>query len=468
MLVSSKTPKQPQVSRSELIQAIESLTDAFNDNSVDRLQPRGPAAVYTSSVTLWMLVMQRLAGGNSLRSIVKDFIGNRPSCCPGNRRIDEGTLSESSGAYAGARKRLELETIKYVFDKVTASFTRPAEPLQFRPRQTFLLDGTTITLAPTKQLKAKFPPANNQHGESVWPIMLMFVAHDLETGCAMHPEVGRMYGAKGDSEAELAAKIIHQLPIGSIVMADAGLGIFRVAHRCAGANLDFLLRLTTSRFKSMIKNAELIEKRWKSSSWKLRWVPSAKDRKGCPGLRGDSSLSVMIHEIEIGENGQKLYLVTSLKEDAHTLASRYQRRYDVETDIKEIKIALNTENIRAHSPEMVMKELYTSLIAYNLLIQFRRQAAGLAGVSARKISFQATWDTYMSFLKFDLSTRDAGACLERYEAALAMASRCKIPDRPGRSYKRAAHPRRPKSTKEQKAVAKTAAKVKLELAKIPP
>jgi hypothetical protein len=165
-------------------------------------------------------------------------------------------------------------------------------------------------------------------------------------------------------------------------------------------------------------------------------------------------MHVMIHEIEIGDNGEKLYLVTTLEEDSYSLADRYRHRYDVETDIKEVKVALDTENIRAKSKEMVLKELYTSLTAYNLLIQFRRQAAAYAGVPARRLSFQEIWNTYNSFLKIDLAVRDPEACLDRYEQALEIASRAKIPERPGRRYQRAAHPRRPKTTKEQKAARK--------------
>jgi len=454
MLKSPKSSQEPKVSRSELFQAIGQLSGVFCDGTIDQLQPTGPAAVYTSSVTLWMLVMQRLASGNTLNAMVKDFIANRPACCPPNRRLDEGTLSESSGAYAGARKRIELETIKYLFNRVTDSFSKTTSPLEFRPRQTFLLDGTTITLSPTEELKRHFPPATNQHGDSVWPIMLLFVAHDLETGCALYPEVGRMYGGKGDSEALMAEKIVKRLPLGSIVMADAGLGIFRVAWACRGAQQDFLLRLTKSRFNSLTKKATLVENRWKYKAWKLNWKPTARDRKGCPQVPHDANMHVTIHEIEISDNAEKLYLVTTLEEDSYCLADRYRHRYNVETGIKEIKVAMDTESIRAKSKEMVLKELYTSLTAYNLLIQFRRQAAAYADVPARRLSFQEVWNTYTSFLKVDLAVRDPEACLDRYEQALEIASRAKIPSRPGRSYKRAAHPRRPKTTKEQKAARK--------------
>lgn len=457
--------QNPEISRSELTKAIVSLNSFFGDGEIDRLQPVGPAAIYNSSVTLWMMVMQRIASGSTLNAIVKDFIAHRPSCCPDNRRLSDGVLSESSGAYAGARKRIDLATVRYFYQKVLDSFADKPGPMHFRSRQTFLLDGTTITLAPTDELREAYPPASNQHGDTVWPIMLLFVAHDLENGTAILPEVGRMYGGKGDSEALLARRIFDRLPAESIVMADAGLGIFQVAYHCLGAKHDFIFRLTTQRFKSLIKHAELVQERWKKRVWKLRWVPTAKDRKGCPGIGKDDALHVTIHEIEIGSNGEKLYLVTSLSEDSETLADRYRCRYDVETDIKEIKVVLDTENIRAKSKEMVLKELYTSLIAYNLLVQFRRQAASLSGLPARRLSFTAILNTYNSFLKIDLSSLDVCQCIERFEQALKIASRCKIPDRPGRSYKRAAHPRRPKTTKEQKAARK---KGKPKQAKNPP
>ena len=450
MLQPAATKEKPAISRTELAHAIGSMRELFDDGLVDRFQPTGPAAIYTSSVTLWMLISQRLCGGKSLEATVKDFIVNRPAFCPNNKRLDEQTLSEESSAYSGARKRLRLSTAKYLFDRVVNAITHPRVTIGVRPRQTFLLDGTTITLAPTKNLRRLFPPATNQHGESVWPIMLMFVAHDLETGCACVPKVGRMYGGKGDSEALLCERIVKQLPLGSIVMADAGLGIFRVAYHSIQHKHDILFRLTASRFASMTKHAQLVRKCFKSRTWKLAWKPSKKDLNGCSGANGETTLNVLIHEIEIND-GDFLYLVTTLTEDAQSCADRYARRYDVETDIKSIKVAMNTENITAQSKAMVMKELYTSLTAYNLVVQFRRQAADISGVPPRRLSFQGVWDTYQSFLSTFLATAEIEACIDRFEDALKCASRAKIPNRPGRNYKRAAHPRRPKTTKWQKA-----------------
>lgn len=450
MLLPSQSEPSSPVSRNELVSAVGGLREAIADGQIDQIQPFGPAAIYTSSVTLWMLIMQRIQGGLTLERTVKDFVANLPDFCSKNKRIDEGTLSSESGAYAGARKRLDLATVTYLFNRVTDSIAYPKMAFGFRPRKTFLLDGTTITLAPTEELRREFPPATNQHGDTVWPVMLLFVAHDLESGCATIPEVGKMYGSKADSESRLATQLLGKLPSHSIVMADAGLGILRVAHSCVAHGHDFLFRLTADRFASMTKRATLVSSRWKTRVWRLDWTPNARECRRCPDLPAETKVPVTIHEVEL-ENGTKLYLVTTLKEDSQSLADRYAHRYDVETDIKAIKVAMNVERIAAKSKAMVLKELYTSLTAYNLVIQFRRQAAEIAGVAPRRLSFQGVWNTYTSFLAKDLASGDMDHCIERFEKALAIASRDLIPDRPGRSYRRAAHPRRPKTTKWQKA-----------------
>jgi len=80
MLLSPTANENPVISRLELVHAIGSLRELFSDGTIDRLQPTGPAAIYTSSVTLWMLVSQRLAGGKSMAATVKDFIAPRSRC----------------------------------------------------------------------------------------------------------------------------------------------------------------------------------------------------------------------------------------------------------------------------------------------------------------------------------------------------------------------------------------------------
>lgn len=122
---------------------------------------------------------------------------------PNNKRLREGTLSETSGAYSDARTRLKLETVEFFANRVCDSLIK-ASPPSINGRYWYTLDGTTMTLPPTTELKAAFPPATNQHGESVWPVMLVLVAHELVSSCALPPEIGAMYGEDNTSEGKLA------------------------------------------------------------------------------------------------------------------------------------------------------------------------------------------------------------------------------------------------------------------------
>lgn len=434
------------LSEPEFAAAVELLRRLLPEEELNRLQPCGPATVYTTMLTLWMMTLQRLGGGKTLQAIVKDVLSHSRELLPDNKRLREETLSETSGAYSTARTRLKLETVEFFAKRVCDSLIA-ASPPWFDGRRGFTLDGTTVTLAPTPELKAAFPPATNQHGESVWPVALLLVAHDVQSSCALPPEIGAMYGANNTSEAKLARQMAKRLPRGSIVMADSGFGIFSVAHAVVAEGHQILFRLTKSRFKSLVRQATVVEEWDGQATYRLHWMPSVKDRQSNPDLPENAAVEVLLHEVPL-EN-DTLHLVTTLTIRSDQAGEYYARRYDVEHDIRDVKVTLDTENIRAKSVAMVKKELLTSLVAYNLVIQFRRQAAKLAGVAPRRLSFTGVWNTFESFL-LTKPPCSAPEWTLRYEAALKIASRDKLPNRPGRSYPRRAHPRRPKSTKFMK------------------
>ena len=276
------------------------------------------------------------------------------------------------------------------------------------------------------------------------------VANEMQSGCALLPQIDPMYGENNASEAVQAQRIVRQLPANSIVMADAGFGIYSVAHHTADAGHDFLLRLTKPRFKSLRREAELIDEGPTHKTYHLLWNPTAKDRKSTPGLPKDASIEVVLHEVEISSS-MTLYLVSNLELEGLTASELYNRRYDVEFDIRDLKVTMDAENIRAKTVEMFKKELYTSVVGYNLVVQFRRQAAELAQVKPRRLSFKGVWTT----MKHRLLLQPACSFeewLERYAEALYRASKKKHPNRnEPRSYTRKAHPRRQKSTKFEKA-----------------
>ena len=190
-----------------------------------------------------------------------------------------------------------------------------------------------------------------------------------------------------------------------------------MAHAVVGEGHQILFRLTKSRFNSLVRQATLLEEWAGQTTYRLLWKPGVKDRQSNPDLPADAALEVLLHQVPLAND--TLYLVTTLRVRSDQAGEYYARRYDVEHDIRDVKVTLklNTENIRAKSVEMVKKELLTSLVAYNLVVQFRRQAAKLAHVAPRRLSFTGVWNTFDSFL-LTQPPCSAPEWTARYEAAL--------------------------------------------------
>jgi hypothetical protein len=294
-------------------------------------------------------------------------------------------------------------------------------------------------------LKAAFPPAENQYGVGVWPIAHLLVAHEIESGCALLPEIGAQFGPHAQSEAQLARALLTRLPERSIVIADRNFGIFSVAFAAHQAGHDSLLRLTEPRFRAMQRKAEeVVSADPRQRRWKLAWRPSHRDRKANPQLPADAVLEVLLHEVRVSDT-LTLWLLTTWPFDTSAAAALYARRQDVETDIRDVKVLLRTENLPARSVAMLRKELAISFVAYNLVVQIRRLAAQRVGVAPRRISFAGTWSAVRIIL---LSPQHwtTDQWRQQFELAIRSASQHKLPNRPGRSYPRLALAKRNKST----------------------
>jgi hypothetical protein len=149
---------------------------------------------------------------------------------------------------------------------------------------------------------------------------------------------------------------------------------------------------------------------------------------------------VVLHKVRFSEilpdcpTVKWLYMVTTPDISRRQAIAVYLRRYGIEHDIRDVKVTLNTERIHVHTREMFEKELLTSLVAYNLVIQFRREAAIKADVAPRRLNFTGVWNTMQSFLLRRSPSTTAEQWEARYERALEIASKEILRLRPHRSY----------------------------------
>src|SRR5262249_47060587 len=97
---------------------------------------------------------------------------------------------------------------------------------------------------------------------------------------------------------------------------------------------------------------------------------------------------------EPGSRVHELTLATTLVDaaayPADDVAALYHQRWQVELDIRTLKVTLGLGDLRCLTPFMVEKELWANVLAYNLVRRVAAQAALVAEVSPRSISFTAS------------------------------------------------------------------------------
>jgi len=415
-------PRTDAALADEFAHALEQYRSLLDRDAINVLQPPGPAAIYTPYVVVWLLVYQRLYANASLRDAVAELLQST-SDLPSQRRVIEQTLSSNTGAYSRARSRLETQVADQVADHVYQTLVA-ATPPSWGGRRVFILDGTTISLRPTAELKEAFPPASNQHGPSAWPICHLVVAHELASACAIRPEMGAMYGPEAVSELELAQRLLPRLPEKSVLLADRNFGVFAFCRAAVVAGHNIVVRMSEPRFRSLQRQARPLG----PGTWTLLWKPTRYDRRSHPELPADASVAVRLHEVKISDD-LTLWLVTTLSDSSAALADLYHLRQDVETDIRDVKVALKTEEVRSKSVAMLSKELALSMVAYNLVVQVRRLAAKKAGVKPRRLSFTGVWTLVRIILLAD-KEGTTEQWLAKFELVLRAATQQKLPTDP--------------------------------------
>ena len=108
--------------------------------------------------------------------------------------------------------------------------------------------------------------------------------------------------------------------------------------------------------------------------------------------------SIEVRQVQVrveqpGFRTESLVVVTTLSEEAkyskEDIAELYHRRWLVELDIRAIKCSLGMDVLRCKTPEMIRREVWTCLLAYNLIRRTMLQAASESGLSPRQLSFTA-------------------------------------------------------------------------------
>jgi hypothetical protein len=121
------------------------------------------------------------------------------------------------------------------------------------------------------------------------------------------------------------------------------------------------------------------------------------------------------------------------------LKKLYRDRWHVELDLRNIKTTLGMEKLSCRTPAMAEKEIWVYLLAYNLIRLLMAQAALLADILPRQLSFKHTLQLWVAW-------RQCGSGLDddnNLYGLFALIAQQRVGNRPGRIEPRAIK-RRPK------------------------
>src|SRR5690606_11279210 len=82
---------------------------------------------------------------------------------------------------------------------------------------------------------------------------------------------------------------------------------------------------------------------------------------------------------------------------AEKIAQLYRLRWDAEINLRSLKTMMHMDVLRCRTPEMVRKEIWAHLLAYNLIRTVIAQAALTHGKLPRQISFTRAMRTIEAF-----------------------------------------------------------------------
>jgi hypothetical protein len=155
------------------------------------------------------------------------------------------------------------------------------------------------------------------------------------------------------------------------------------------------------------------------------------------------SITVRLVEVQVHEPGfrvQSLTVVTTLTDadeyPREEIAALYRQRWLAELDIRALKVSLGMDVLRCKTPAMVRKEMWTCMLAYNLIRKTMLQAAYEAGLSPRELSFTTAMQTIAASLG-TLACAGEELLTRLIAAQLASLAQQTVADRPNRVEPRA-------------------------------
>jgi hypothetical protein len=397
------------------------------------------ACLYTPLVTLCVFLSQVLDPDHSCRAAVARLIvwlaiNRRRTCAP------------ETNSYCDARQRLPLGVVVRLTHQTAREIEgRSPDAWLWKDRRVALVDGTTASRPDTEENQNAFPQSKAQGVGLGFPVVRMVAIISLATGVVRDLALGP-YQGKETGETALFRALWEGLEPGEIVLGDRYFASFFGIAGLSQRGVDVLFRMHQRR-KFDFRRGRRLGLEDHVVIWTKPARPDWMDEETYVRIPEELTLRELRVTVEQpGFRVNELVLVTTLldakeytKEEIEDL---FLQRWNIELDLRSIKDVLQMDVLRCKTPEMVQKEIWMHLLAYNLIRGVMAKAAEAHDKQPRHLSFKGTLQTMTAFQD---ALRQATPSVREHlvKEMLKAISRHRVGDRFGRVEPRA-NKRRPK------------------------
>jgi len=419
------------------------FADALTEHSIfDALDEHGVQyrdRLFSPATTIWGFLSQVLSEDHSCRDAVSRIIAHRAAS-------GLEPCSPNTASYCDARARLPTAVLRSLA-KRTAQESQASLPQEWKwnGRNVFIADGSHVSMPDTPANQAGYPQPVVQEPGIGFPLARLTVLLSLASG-ACHDLAIAPYAGKGTGETTLLRQMYGSLQPGDVVLADALFDNYFVACELRQRDIELVARVQAERVGSRVAES-------RPDGDIIVWQRPNKPR----GMTGEQYRSypesltmrqVSVDARDKDNRAEQFKVVTTILDasiDGGQIGDLYERRWEGEVDIRSIKSVMKMDILRCKTPEMVRKEIWAHLLAYNLLRTVMAVAASASDVEPRKISFKGAKQTLMAFApKLEAARPEQRAGL--VDALLKAVAYHRVGNRPGRWEPRA-RKRRPKPSK---------------------
>jgi Transposase DDE domain len=403
---------------------------------------QGRNRLFPPQLTLWTFLLQVLSPDGSCREALSRL---RPWM------IAQGQTpcSPNTGSYCKARKRLPEGVVSTLARHSGQRLCEQTpEAWLWKGRRVKIVDGSTVSMPDTEANQAAYPQPRSQQPGVGFPLARLVAVFDLGSGALTTLGVGR-YQGKATGEMALFRQQQHHLQRGDVVLADCYYSSYWTLAGLRGQGFDYVGRQHHRRTTDF-RCGQRLGREDHRVEWCKPVKPAWMDQPTYAGL--PDQLTVRELRVRVGRRGfrtQVFVVVTTLLDarlySAHDIADLYGHRWHCELDLRSIKVALGMDVLRCRTPEMVRKELWMYVLAYNLIRAVMVRAALSQGLYPRQLSFTGALQAVNGFTPA-LVFAEGAVVVALLDALLGSVAAHRVGQRPNRVEPRAVK-RRPKAHK---------------------